>query len=269
MKEFTVVISVYKSDQPSYFNTAIESLLNQTVLPDEIIIVVDGKITDELEVVLSNFSSNSLIKIFRLEQNLGLALSRNYAISKSSHAIIAVMDSDDISVPDRFQKQLNLIERGEAQVVGGWINEFTKTPKDTNCIRKTVVTHNEILSFGKWRNPINHVTLMFTKDAYEKVGGYSAIRHTEDWEMIARMIVSGVIVRNIPEVLVHVRAGDDMIDRRRDISQFKGELKVCLMMHKIGYIGTVNLAILIIIKLTLIILPRSLTRFTYLSFLRN
>ncbi len=269
MNKFTVVMSVYISDSPVYFVDAVNSLLNQTRLPDEIIVIADGPLGNELDLAVNNFKSNKLIKILRLEKNCGLALSRKEAISKASFDIIAVMDSDDICTVNRFEKQIKLIEDKEAEVVGGWIEEFNKIPKDRGKIRNTPINYEEILSFGKWRNPINHVTLMFTKNAYDAVDGYSSLRHSEDWDMISRMLVKGIIIKSVPEVLVHVRAGDEMIQRRRDISQFKGEMKLFIKMYQIGYINFIHLFGNIFIRVILRSLPEFITKFTYNFFLRK
>ena len=269
VKKFSVVMSVYISDSPIYFIDAVNSLLNQTRLPDEIIIIADGPLNEELDTAFNSLKNSNLIKLIKLKKNCGLALSRKKAISRTSFDIIAVMDSDDICLPDRFERQIKLIEHGEAQVVGGWIEEFYNKPKDKGKIRNTPVGYEEILSFGKWRNPINHVTLMFKKDAYESVDGYSSLRHSEDWDMISRMLVNGIIVKNISEVLVHVRAGDEMIKRRRRISQFKGEIKLFFRMYMIGYINIFHLVCNILIRVVLRILPRIITKFTYNSFLRK
>ena len=138
-------MSVYISDSPVYFVDAVNSLLNQTRLPDEIIVIADGPLGNELDLAVNNFKSNKLIKILRLEKNCGLALSRKEAISKASFDIIAVMDSDDICTVNRFEKQIKLIEDKEAEVVGGWIEEFNKIPKDRGKIRNTPINYEEIL----------------------------------------------------------------------------------------------------------------------------
>ena len=269
MSKFTVVMSVYISDSPVYFVDAVNSLLNQTRLPDEIIIMVDGPVDNNLNEVIEMYASNAYIKIIRLKENIGLALSRKKAIKHATNEVIAVMDSDDVSVSNRFEKQLPLIVNENAGVVGGWIEEFVNEPRDKGKVRKTPINHKEIFSFGKWRNPINHVTLMFTKEAYDSVDGYSSVRHSEDWDMISRMLIKGIIIKNIPEVLVHVRAGDEMIQRRRDISQLKGEMKLFIKMYRIGYINFMHLFGNIFIRVILRSLPKFITKFTYNSFLRK
>lgn len=268
-KNFTVVMSVYKNDKPEYLQLAIDSLVNQTIKPDEIIIISDGPLTSKLEIILETYSKYKYIRFIKLDKNVGLASSRKEAIKNANFDIIAVMDSDDICELDRFERQLSIIDGDKKMVVSGWIEEFNYLPKDIGKIRKTPINYQEIISYGKWRNPINHVTLMFTKKAYDLVGGYSSVRHSEDWDLISRMLVKGIEVIGTPNVLVNVRAGDEMIERRRNIEQFKGELRLFVKMYKIGYLNFFQLFGNISIRVILRALPKFITKFTYKNILRK
>lgn len=268
-KDFTVVMSVYKNDNPNYLKSALNSIIEQTLPPSELIIISDGPLTIELDEVINSYNYLRFFRLIRLDKNVGLALSRKEAIKKAKFNIIAVMDSDDICVSDRFEKQIELINPNSEIVVSGWIEEFDKVPCDIGQVRKTPTSYEKIVSYGKWRNPINHVTLMFTKKAYEKVGGYSSLRHSEDWDLISRMLVHDVKVVGIPKVVVHVRAGNEMIKRRRSIQQFKGEIKLFLKMYKIGYLNIFYLSANILVRVVLRILPTFITRFTYKNLLRK
>lgn len=268
-KPFSVVISVYKGDNPEYFKLAIESLLQQTLIPNEIIITSDGPLTKELDNVLDLYRHISFIRFLKLEKNVGSGLAKNEAIKIASHNIIAIMDSDDISVLNRFEKQIDFIEPNSDMLIGGWIEEFNTIPGDIKKFRKTPLNYAEIISYGKWRSPINHVTIMFTKAGFEKVGGYRYMRRSEDWDLISRMLVNGVKVLNIPTVLVHVRAGDGLITRRRDIEQWKGELKLFSGIYNIGYINFFQFICNIFIRIILRILPKFFTKLIYNKFLRQ
>ena len=269
MQEFSVVLSVYLNDNPIFFKEAVESLLTQNYPPAEIIITVDGPVEKELDAQIKKMSQIPIIKICRLKTNSGLCVARKKAIELISHKIFAVMDSDDIALPSRFEKQLPLLISGEADVVGGWIEEFDRTPGDLGKVRLVPTEYQDILKFCTWRNPINHVTLMFNKEAYDKVGGYSSIRYNEDWELIVRMLIDGAIIRSIPEVLVNVRAGNGMIARRRLLPQFKREITFLIFMYDCGFINIFKLCANIIIRSTLRLLPISFTNFVYSYFLRK
>lgn len=269
LDNLTVVMSVYSKDSPLFFNQAVDSVLNQTYKAKEFIIVVDGPVGNDINAVLESVSQIETVNIIRLSENSGLAVTRKLAISKSSTEFVAVMDSDDICVIDRFERQICLLSEGGADVVGGWIEEFSELPGDQGIIRKTPLTHQDIYNFGKWRNPINHVTLMFKKSAYDAVGGYSEVRYTEDWEMISRMLVQGIVIKCVPEVLVNVRAGDDMVIRRRKFSQIFGEFVVFRLMYNTGYLNLFHLVGNILIRVMLRIFPSKFTSSLYRNILRK
>ncbi len=266
---FTVVMSVYHADCPILFKLAVDSLLDQTVKPSEIIIVADGPVGDEIDEVLESLSTIDIINVRKMKENRGLAYSRKYAIELSSNGLVAVMDSDDICALDRFEHQVKEFCDEKTDVVGGWIEEFNVNPKDKGVIRKTPLELADIYKFGKWRNPINHVTLMFKKSSYDSVGGYADLLANEDWEMISRMLVNGLIVRNIPEVLVNVRGGDDMINRRRTSRQFWGEMNVFKLMYKCNYLNFFQFLINVGLRTTIRVLPLSFTVFLYRNILRK
>ena len=269
-KSFTVVMSVYQADSPLLFEKAVESVLNQTVIPSEVIIVADGPIGDEIDKVLDKLvNENSIIKVIKLKKNKGLAVARKLAISKASYEFVAVMDSDDICVQDRFEIQIKEFSDEKTDVIGGWIEEFKTHPRDQGAIRKTPTNYIDIYKYGKWRNPINHVTLMFKKSSYEKIGGYSVLMANEDWEMISRMLVNGLIVRSVPEVLVHVRGGGDMVQRRRSSRQFWGEIKGFKLMYKNNYLSFIEFVRNTFLYAFIRILPVSFTFFLYKYILRK
>ena len=267
--QISVVMSVYKNDSPEDFIIATRSILDQTIPPQEIIVVIDGPIGMDLEESIQKISQENSIKIIRLEENKGLAVARKTAIEQAKHNIIAVMDSDDISVLDRFESQLPYIVKEGFDLVGGWIEEFVNNPNDTGKVRKVPENIAEIYKFGKWRAPVNHVTIMFKKDSYNSIGGYSDVRNSEDWDLLSRMLVNGYKIKNIPEVLVNVRAGDELIERRRKIPQFKAEIRLFFRMYKLKYIGVFHLISNIIIRISLRVLPKFFTSLTYRHALRE
>ena len=192
-EKFSVVMSVYKNDNVEFFELAVSSLLCQTVPPDEIVLVVDGPVGIKIKSSISKVGKSKKVRVVWLKENIGLAESRKIAIENTKHDIFAVMDSDDVSVSDRFEKQLAAVQTYNCDVVGGIVEEFANSVGDLGRRRVVPIGNKNILRFSKWRNPINHVTLMFRKNAYLRVGGYSEIRHSEDWDLIVRMILRSMI----------------------------------------------------------------------------
>lgn len=269
MNLYSVVMAVYAGDVAAHFREAIDSVLSQTLPPDELIIVVDGPVTQEIENALFEVSAVASIRIIRLKDNVGPGPARHLAITEAKHSLVGVMDSDDICVPNRFEQQIHLLNGGEADIVGGWIEEFDDHPQDIGRIRITPVRHEEIYGFGKWRNPMNHVTVMFRKDAYQAVGGYRSIRYYEDYDLFIRMLLAGIRFGNIPRVLVHVRCGNEMFGRRGGLNQITNECKLLWGMYTQGYVNLGEMVINSSLRLPTRIMPSWLRRWLYCKFLRG
>jgi len=261
-------MAVYIDDNEHYFLSAYKSLCTQTIPPNEILISIDGYIGDPLEKVIALICRDNLVKIIRSNLNKGAGFARNLAIKKAKYPIIAIMDADDVCDPTRFEKQLPYIESGKADVVGSWISEFSGNPSVQTGVRKVPENHNEIFEYGKWRQPVNHVSIIFTRTVYNKIGGYLAIRHHEDYNFIVRLLVGGVKFYNVQEVLVNVRAGSNMITRRAGKSYLKSEFKLFYGMYTQRYIGISCLIANISFRILIRFIPKIFLETFYVKVLR-
>lgn len=233
---FSIVMSVYYADSSTFFMQAVDSVLNQTVPPGELIISVDGPVAPDVEVALGEIEKHPIIKVLRLPKNKGPGYSRHAAIMIARHDVVALMDSDDISVPNRFEQQLGHLVSAGVDIVGGFIEEFDKKLGDLQKIRKVPLNHNDIMRFGKWRQPMNHVTMMFRRSAYFLAGGYQGLRSIEDYDLIYRLLLSGAKFANIPEVLVHVRTDSSIVKRRSGLPYLRRELALFQRMRRDGFL---------------------------------
>ena len=163
MQNFSVIIPVYKLEEPVFLIDAIKSIKNQSILPDEIIIVIDGPIGKNLANAIESLASKNKIIVVSLKKNMGPGSARHAGILKAKNSIIALMDSDDISRNDRFEMQLEVLISKKVDAVGGWIEEFNFAPGDLNRFRITPESHEKIVLYSKWRMPVNNVTLLFKK----------------------------------------------------------------------------------------------------------
>lgn len=236
MIPFSVVMSIYHADRPTDFLLAVESVMDQTAPPQELVIAVDGPIGPELEAALAVAERRSIVRVVRLSVNQGPGAARHAAVMEARHEIVAVMDADDISLPDRFERQLRHLESSGADVVGGFIEEFDKAPGDLRSIREVSLSHEDIMRFGRWRSPMNHVTIMFRRAAYIRAGGYHAWRGVEDYDLYHRMFMTGARFANLPEVLVHVRGGASILVRRRGLFYLRQELALIRRMRQSGFL---------------------------------
>ena len=248
---FSVSICVYDGNKPEEFNAAMLSIINQTVIPTEIVLVVDGPINNGLEAVVEEAKDKAEehgieFKIVRLENNLGHGEARRRGLEVCEYPFVAIMDADDLSVPDRFEKQLEFLEKNpNVSVVGGYIMEFvtSQNPTDiSNPAGKRVVpqTDIEIKEYMKRRCPMNQVTVMLNKADVEECGGYIDWYCEEDYYLWIRMALCNKEFGNIPETLVNVRVGKEMYRRRGGWKYFRSEAKLQRFMLSNGIITLVR-----------------------------
>lgn len=225
--KFSVSMCVYGKDNPTWFKVAIESILNQSIIPNEVVLVVDGPISKELEEVISIYEQKSIFKIIRLSKNMGHGIARKIGLMNCSNNLVAIMDSDDISVFNRFEQQLNAFMKDEQlSVVGGQITEFIDNIDNVIGKRIVPLLDKEIKQYLKKRCPMNLVTVMFKKNDIEKVGGFIDWYCEEDYYLWIRMYLSDMKFLNINDNLVNVRVGKEMYNRRGGLKYFKSEKKL-------------------------------------------
>lgn len=239
MEKYSVLMSLYKKEKPEYLRLAIDSMLNQTVKPDEIVLVEDGPLTDELYAVLDEYG-DKLTRV-RNEKNLGLGLALNVGLKACRNELVARMDTDDISKPERCEVQLHYFEQHpETDIVGGDIAEFIGDK--TNIIGKRMVpqTNAEIREYMKKRCAFNHMSVMYKKTAVEAAGGYQDWFWNEDYYLWIRMWLNGAVFGNTGTVLVNVRTGEEMYQRRGGKKYFKSEkgLQDYMLEHRMIGFGT-------------------------------
>nr|WP_253187237.1 glycosyltransferase [Paenibacillus sp. GP183] len=262
-------MSVYYKENPIFFRESIKSMLHQTIRPDEIIIVKDGKLTKDLEEVISEFI-NPLIKVISLDENKGLGEALNIGMRYCSNDLIARMDTDDISKKDRCEKQLRMFSANESlSIVSSSIVEFDENINNVKTIKKLPTNHNDIIEYARKRNPFNHPAVMFKKSAVEIAGGYKHFHLFEDYYLWVRMIMNGAICANIDEPLLYMRTNSALYNRRGGCSYCKCIIKFKWYLKEIGFISAKNFLISTIAQGTVAILPNKLRMSVYKKFLRN
>lgn len=229
MREYSVLMSVYKNDNPQHVRDAICSMIHQTVGPSEIVLVKDGPIRKELDSVLNKLKEEypNLLKVISLEKNMGLGLALRRGMDECQYDLVARMDSDDIAYPTRIEQQIAYFEKDESiDILGGDIEEFIDLPSNIVSVRKVPCTDIAIKKYIKYRCPFNHVTVMFKKEAVLKVGGYQHWPFNEDYYLWIRMMEHGCIMANTGTPLVKVRVGKEMYSRRGGNQYFFSEKKI-------------------------------------------
>lgn len=219
--KFSVLMSVYHKDSPEFFDLALRSVtVEQTLRPSQMVIVEDGPVPAQMEDVITTVNGEVPeieFTVLRRAQNKGLAVSLNEGLRECKYDWVARMDSDDISVPERFEKEFGFIQANDfnIDIVGSYIDEFSEQVGDITSIRTVGTTQDEIKRMSKKRTPFNHMSVIFNKTSVEKAGCYSEdFGKLEDYKLWVDMLSKGARAANIPEILVHVRVGNGFIERR-------------------------------------------------------
>ena len=272
-RKYSVLMSLYSKEQPEHLRKAIDSILNQTIKPDEIIIVKDGLLTSELDDVLNEYQSDHprIFNIVGYEKNRGLGLALNFGLEHCKNELVARMDTDDIAKPDRCEKQLKMFETNPSlEIVGGDIAEFIDIPTNIVAYRKVPTTDAAIKEYMKTRCPFNHMTVMYKKASVFKSGDYKDLFWNEDYYLWIRMWEHNCVMGNTGDVLVDVRTGIDMYKRRGGKKYFKSEKFLQKYMLERNMISKTTF-IMNITKRFIIqrILPSSVRAYVFKKFARN
>lgn len=268
--KFSVLMSIYKKEKPEYFKLALASLANQKIKPSEIVIVKDGSLTSELEAVIESFKAiYDAVKIVEIKENVGLGRALAIGVKACSYEWIARMDSDDISLNDRFYYQIEYLKsHKDCMLLGSWIEEFA-SDGTYKKLTKLPIHHEEILAFSKRRNPFRHMTIIFKKEAVLSVGNYRHFLWFEDYDLWVRLLQAGYKVANLPTVLVKVRADENFFERRGGLSYYRQELKFQRFLLKSKHISSVEFLFNIVVRGIVRFIPNKLRALFYKVFLRS
>lgn len=271
-KKYSVLMSVYHEENPFYLKESIDSMLQQTLKPEQIVIVKDGPLTIELEQILKEYEKNfkSIFTILSLKENLGLGKALDKGLEVCRNELVARMDTDDISLPDRCEKQvMEFIKNPKLCLVGSNIDEFYDNPKNVVSSRVVPSEHKDITKFILRRSPFNHPSVMFKKSEVIRVGGYGEFRRKQDLDLFSRMINGNCISMNIDESLVLFRSNKDSFKRRKSWSYCKSYIEVQFQIWKRGHCGTSDLIYVIVGQMILYLSPLWLMKLISNKYLRQ
>lgn len=267
-------MSVYKNDKSEDFWTALESVTtNQTLKPAEVVFVIDGPVPDSINKIISKAETQSpgLYKVVRFEKNQGLGIALQKGMEAASNEIVMRMDSDDIALPDRFEKQYQfMIQHPNVAVCGGQIDEFIDTIDNVVSKRVVPCSNEDIYRFMKTRCAFNHMTVSLRRSKILEVGNYQPWFWNEDYFLWIRLMVAKCEFANLPDVLVMFRAGRDMYARRGGMKYFKSEMEIQKLMYSNKLIGG-GIFITNILKRLIVevLLPNRLRGWAFRKFARS
>lgn len=269
---YSVLMSVYFKEKPDFLRQSMESILKQTVKTDDFILVCDGPLNEGLDAVIAEMQTKfgEVLHVVRLEKNGGLGNALNEGMKYCKNELVARMDSDDISYPDRCEKQLALFNsKPEVSICSGIVEEFSERPEIVDARRVPPEHHQEILEFAKSRNPFNHPCVMYKKESVEAVGSYQDFYLLEDYYLWVRMLMAGYEGYNIQEPLLHMRAGSEMYKRRAGWSYSQSQIKLLTYMKNKAFINSRQFILGLIIRTGASIVPNWIRTLTFKLLLRK
>lgn len=271
MLKFSVLMTVWAQDKPDQLKLSLQSLVDQTCQPDELILVADGPLTDPLLAVIEAYRTTCpWIRFHQLPQNVGLGAALNEGLQLCQHELIARMDADDIALPQRFERQLAAFAADpDLSIVGGYAEEFVDDESQILSIKTVPLTQEAIYRFGKRRNPFIHPTVMYKKSTIGALGGYRPLRRGQDIDLFARLLFAGYQGRNLPEPLIKFRASADVYKRRKSWKASRTYIGTVFRLWQMGYAGFSDFVIAASSRLIMMILPTRLLELLYNRFLRK
>lgn len=272
MEKYSVLMSLYIKEKPEYLDLAIQSMVNQTLKPDEIVIVKDGQITPELQKVLDKYDKEypELFNIVGYEKNRGLGLALNYGLEHCRNELVARMDTDDIAKPERCMKQVKAFEKHpNYAIIGSAVDEFYGTPDNITGRRVVPSQPKEIYEFAKRRSAFNHPSVMYRKSKVLEFHGYSDLRRNQDVDLFGRMLFGGCKAANFKESLLWFRSDENLAKRRKSWENTWSYIETIRRFHKMGYSSLMDVLVIAGAQTVMYLMPIKVQNWLYKTFLRK
>lgn len=270
--EYSVLMPLYKNDNPEWLKLAVDSMLGQTIPPDEFVIVVDGSLPDVLRNIVAGYEEENkgLFNVHYFEQNRGLGVTLADGVKLCRNELIARMDADDYSVPERCEKQLKVFDIcPDCDVIGSNVDEFIGDISNVVAKVRLPQTNNEMKDFAKRRCPVRHPTLMYKKSKVLKSGNYRDYRHAQDYNLMVHMFLDGCKMQNIQEVLVYMRVSENFYERRGGWNQAKLILRLKKEFLDYGFYSLPDFIVSGMGNVAVCLLPNKLRKVFYIKVLRK
>ena len=262
---FSLLLPVYAGDRADFLRRAfVSSVDEQTLRPDDVVLVQDGPLPDALRETCEELAANSPVPVnlVRLERNLGLGPALDHGLEACAYDIVARMDADDISRPRRFELQLPLIADG-ADIVGSALLEFVDDVEDVVQTRVPPLDPDWIRSAVRFRDPFNHPTVVYRRSMVQKVGGYQDLPLMEDYLLFARMLAEGAVPANVAEPLVYYRIGTGAYARRGGTALLRSEWALQRRFLELGITNRVEFVRNVMVRGGYRLVPEPMRRVAY------
>ena len=266
----SILMSVYAKEKPSYFKEALLSVINQTLQPDEIVLIKDGPLTDELEdVILDCLEIYPNIRTHQFQENVQLGRALQKGVEMCSNELVARMDTDDIAKKNRLQLQFEFLSQNkDVAVCGGAIQEFYDDGS-YKSVKKMPQGFQNVRKYGKYRNPVNHMTVMFRKEAILEAGNYRHYPKLEDYDLWIRTMAKGYKLDNLSDILVEARTNEDFYSRRGGAGYGRMYLKLRKMEHTLKITNLFEYILSCVLTIGMVYSPSKIRKVFYRKALRS
>lgn len=271
--KFSILSSIYYKENPQHFDECMVSIWeNQTLKANEMVLVEDGELTPELYEKIEEWQNKlgSLLKIIKLPQNVGTGKAKNIGLQHCVHDIICIVDTDDVYLSNRFEKQIDFLNKNQdVDIVGGQIYEFIDDISNLTGVREVPCLHDELLMYAKKQSPFNNMTITYKKQAVLNAGGYQHHLWMEDYNLFLRLISNGCKLANLSDFLVYARIDNGMHGRRRGWQYIQSEKQLLDLKVKLKIQPLVPAVLLFLARSAFRLLPSSLLGKVYNSVFRK
>jgi len=271
-ENYSVLMSVYKNEKSGILRESMQSIYDQTVPTDDFVLVCDGPLTKRLDGVIDEMQEKfgKRLRVIRLEENHGAGYARNIGMQKCKNDLVAIMDSDDVSIEDRCEKELSIFqEKPGLSVVGGFVGEFVTTINEVESIRRVPEENDEIMRFAKWRSPINQPSAMLRKRDVMSVGNYPVVRYCEDYLLWINLLSKGYKFYNLQEILTYMREDRETFRRRGGWRYFMIQKDLFKIMRKKRFLSAPEYMAVMAIRFSSALVPNWLRQSLFERFMRE
>jgi hypothetical protein len=264
-ERLSLLLPVWERDRPDFLDAAFRStVLDQTRRPDHVVIVRDGPVPAQLADRIADLVASSpvAVDVVELDRNVGLGPALDIGLTAFRHDVVARMDADDISLPQRFAVQMPIVEAG-ADIVGSGLLEFGEGADDVVGRRIPPTDPDDIRARSRFADPFNHPTVVYRRARVQAVGGYGDFALMEDYLLWAKMIAAGAQVANVAEPLVLYRVGAGAYRRRGGLAQLRTELGLQRRLHDLGFTTTSQYVRNVVVRGGYRLVPEGVRRVAY------
>lgn len=269
--KYSVLMTVYNKDNPDYFRLALSSMTGQTLRPDEIVIVKDGPVPETIQSIIdmAEIEYPHLIVQVQLPQNVGLGLALNAGLKVCKNELVARMDADDISLPERCEKQIaEFITNPALDIIGSPVIEFDGTPQNSLGVRNVPLDNDSIYKFCRKRDPFNHPTVMYRKSKVAAAGYYSDLRKNQDTDLWIRMLAKDAECSNLAQPVLYFRFNENTYKKRKNWLNTKILIGIRWKAFCIGFCSFMDFLEVAVMQSIVFVMPIYLQRFVYRNLLR-